>query len=182
MTIDTSPRFLACLPFILREEGGYSNDAHDPGGMTMKGIIQREYDAYRSAHGEPHQWVKNISDDELHDIYFGSYWLPHCPDLPIGLDLSYFDLCVNGGPMRATVTLQRALGIKDDGQWGPMTALAVTGATKDIISAIKNFAIQREKFYRSLSTFRYFGPGWIGRTNRCVTASIAMAQQAGAIA
>ena len=43
------PRFLACLPFTLKEEGGYSNDAHDPGGKTMEGIIQREYDRYRSS-------------------------------------------------------------------------------------------------------------------------------------
>jgi lysozyme family protein len=26
------------------EEGGYFNDAHDPGGMTMEDIIQKEYD------------------------------------------------------------------------------------------------------------------------------------------
>lgn len=182
MMIETSPRFLACLPFTLQEEGGYSNDAHDPGGMTMKGIIQREYDAYRSAHNQPHQWVKNISDDELHDIYFSSYWLPHCPSLPVGLDLSYFDLCVNGGPLRATVELQRALEIVDDGQWGPLTTLAVTGAAHDIISAIKNYAIQREKFYRSLSTFKYFGSDWVGRTHRCESASITMAHQAGIVA
>lgn len=173
MPIETSPRFLACLPFVLKEEGGYSNDAHDPGGMTMKGIIQREYDRYRSAHGLPHQWVHNISDDELHDIYFGEYWLPHCPDLPPGLDLSNFDLCVNGGPMRSTVTLQRALGIHDDGQWGPQTAAAVA-RIGDVKLVIKAFASERERFYRSLSTFKYFGKGWTGRTYRCEAASLAM--------
>jgi lysozyme family protein len=177
MAIETSPRFLACLPFVLKEEGGYSNDAYDPGGMTMEGIIQREYDRYRSAHGQPHQWVKNISEDEMHDIYFGEYWLPHCPSLPPGLDLSYFDLCVNGGPMRATVTLQRALGIRDDGQWGPETSTKVANIA-DVTSIIQNFAAARERFYRSLSTFRYFGVGWIGRTHRCAAASIAMAHAA----
>lgn len=177
MTIETSPRFLACLPFVLQEEGGYSNDPHDRGGMTMKGIIQREYDAYRSAHGLPHQWVKNISEDEVTDIYFRSYWLPHCPDLPIGLDLSFFDLCVNGGPMQATHTLQQALDITADGRWGPLTALAVSGASHDVVDSIQSYASWREKFYRSLKTFRYFGTDWIGRTHRCAAASIAMVKQ-----
>ena len=176
MAIETSPRFLACLPFVLKEEGGYSNDAHDSGGMTMDGIIQREYDRYRSSHGQPHQWVKNISDDEMHDIYFGEYWLPHCPTLPPGLDLSYFDLCVNGGPMRATVTLQRALGIHDDGQWGPQTTAAITNIGS-INLVIKAFASERERFYRSLKNFKYFGKGWTGRTYRCEAASLAMVAQ-----
>jgi len=171
--IETSPRFLACLPFVLKEEGGYSDDAHDPGGMTMRGIIQREYDRYRSAHGLPHQWVKDISDDELYDIYFGEYWLPHCPLLPVGLDLSYFDLCVNAGPMRATVTLQRALGIADDGQWGPKTAAAVANIGSPAL-VIRAYASDRERFYRSLSTFRYFGKEWLGRTSRCEIAALAM--------
>jgi lysozyme family protein len=175
MAIETSPQFLVCLPFVLEEEGGYSNDAHDPGGMTMKGIIQREYDRYRSAHGLPHQWVKHISDDEVHDIYFGEYWLPHCPSLTAGVDLSYFDLCVNGGPMRATVTLQRAIGIHDDGQWGPKTVDAVAHIG-DPVLVIQNFAAVRERFYRSLSTFRYFGAGWLSRTHRCAYKAISMAR------
>ena len=174
MAIETSPRFLACLPFVLKEEGGYSNDAHDPGGMTMEGIIQREYDRYRSAHNLPHQWVKNISTDEMHDIYFGEYWLPHCPVLPAGLDLSFFDLCVNGGPMRATHTLQVALGIHADGQWGPQTAGAVK-TIKDIEIAIRAYSTERERFYRSLTNFKYFGRDWIGRTERCEVASVKMA-------
>lgn len=174
MAIETSPRFLACLPFTLKEEGGYSDDPHDPGGKTMEGIIQREYDRYRSAHGLPLQWVKLISNDEMQDIYFGEYWLPHCPDLPAGLDLSFFDLCVNGGPFRAIVTLQRAMGIPDDGQWGPFTAGAAKGI--DSVSAtIRRYAAERERFYRSLKTFVYFGKGWIGRTERCLAASLAMA-------
>src|ERR1700728_3806781 len=114
----TSPRFLACMPFVLKEEGGYSNDAHDSGGMTMHGIIQREYDRYRKSKGLPLQWVKNISVDEQNEIYWTEYWLPHCPDLPPGLDLSFFNIAVNGGPTRATHLLQRALGVGDDGICG----------------------------------------------------------------
>ena len=41
MTIQTnftpSVRFLACMPFILKEEGGYSNTPGDHGGTTVGG-------------------------------------------------------------------------------------------------------------------------------------------------
>lgn len=164
--LGTDPQFEKCLPDMLVQEGGYSNDAHDPGGMTMFGIIQREYDADRRAWGLPTQWVNKISPDEYRTIYYTKYWLPHCPDLPAGLDLEFFDLCVNGGPHRAIVTLQRVLAIPADGQWGPQTADAVTtlqaaGFPRDAIVAYRD---QREAFYHSLGTFRFFGKGWIRRS------------------
>lgn len=164
--LGTDPQFEKCLPDVLVQEGGYSNDAHDPGGMTMYGIIQREYDAKRRSWGLPTQWVKNISADEYRTIYYGDYWLPHCPDLPAGLDLEFFDLCVNGGPHRAVVTLQRALAIHADGVWGPMTTDAVTTmvAAGNPMRTIADFKDQREAFYRSLSTFKFFGKGWIRRS------------------
>ncbi|WP_346656139.1 glycosyl hydrolase 108 family protein [Bradyrhizobium sp. dw_78] len=53
--VDTSEntRFAICLPFTLKQEGGNSDDPHDPGGRTHKGIIQREYDKYRRSKGLP---------------------------------------------------------------------------------------------------------------------------------
>jgi lysozyme family protein len=171
--VETSPRFLACMPFILREEGGYSNDPNDPGGMTMHGIIQREYDKYRRSKGLPAQWVEKISVDEQNEIYWTDYWLPHCPELATGLDLSFFNIAVNGGQLEATRLLQRALGITADGIWGGITDLAVRGAD-NIGELIDAFANDEEKFYRGLTKFQYFGRGWIARAERCRTASLNM--------
>ena len=42
-----SDNFQRCLTVTLKWEGGYSNHPDDPGGPTMRGIIQREYDAWR---------------------------------------------------------------------------------------------------------------------------------------
>lgn len=165
--IGTDPQFEKCLPDILVQEGGYSNDAHDPGGMTDDGIIQREYDLDRRAWGLPTQWVKNITPDEYRTIYYTKYWLPYCPELPDGLDLEFFDLSVNGGPHRAIVTLQRVLGIGADGQWGMLTSTAVSklsGSNTAIDQAIVAYKTQREAFYRSLGTFRFFGKDWIRRS------------------
>lgn len=35
--------FAPALTAVLRHEGGYSNHPDDPGGPTMKGVIQRVY-------------------------------------------------------------------------------------------------------------------------------------------
>jgi lysozyme family protein len=155
-------KFEKCLPDTLVQEGEYSNDAHDPGGMTMEGIIQKEYDLKRKQWRLPTQWVKKISKDEVRTIYYTDYLQPYCPQLPAGLDLEFFDLNVNGGQHRAVVTLQQALFIRDDGDFGPATQLAVEHCNVD--RAIKGFCAHREAFYKSLTTFKYFGKDWIRRS------------------
>lgn len=174
-----SPRFLACMPFVLQEEGGYSNDAHDPGGMTMHGIIQREYDVYRRSKGLSPQWVKNISVDEQNDIYFNQYWLPHCPLLPVGLDLSVFNINVNGGPTRGTHLLQSTLSIASDGVWGDDTTKHVAAIQPGTVPAlVDRFADIEKAWYRGLANFKYFGNDWIGRAERCRALSVKMATEA----
>jgi hypothetical protein len=73
---------------------------------------------------------------------------------------------VNGGQHRAIVTLQRVLGIDADGQWGPKTDDAVTTliAAGNIPKAIEDFKNQREAFYCSLPTARYFLKDWLRRS------------------
>ena len=78
-------RFNKCWPFVLIEEcpfpndwsnpKNFSNDRFDPGGKTMCGIIQREYDQYRKHHGLLVQDVRKISKDEGTDIYLNIYYL-----------------------------------------------------------------------------------------------------------
>jgi lysozyme family protein len=176
----TDARFEICLPFTLAQEGGRSNDAHDPGGRTDDGIIQREYDLYRRSKSMPLQSVFDISVGEYTEIYFDSYWLPHCPALPAGLDMQFFDLAVNGGPFEATKILQRALISANllapntaDGFFGPKTSEAIN-SVPDVSVIIKMFGLCREKFYRSLSTFQYFGGDWIRRTYEITAHSLAM--------
>ena len=173
--MQTSPQFEACLPYTLAQEGGNSNDPHDPGGRTHKGIIQREYDRYRRSKGLLLQSDYLMSDDEVREIYWTEYWLPHCPALAPGLDLSYFDNCVNEGPYRANVLLQRALSVQADGVWGPLTSAALEG--RDATTIIIRYGQARESFYRSLNTFQFFGKGWLRRVRDIQTASLAMAKK-----
>src|SRR5271155_1154973 len=118
----TDKRFEACMPFVLKEEGGYSNTPGDHGGATNFGIIQVEYNAYRHLKGLPLQSVHAITPDEYREIYWTSYWQPHCPELPDGLNLSVFNINVNGGSGRGTKLLQQVMGTAVDGLWGPATS------------------------------------------------------------
>lgn len=164
------------MPYTLTEEGGYSNDAHDPGGMTMNGIIQREYDRWRAAKDLPTRWVREITPDEVHAIYFAWYWLPYSPLLPAGLDLCFFDTCVNNGLHAAIVLMQRMLGLEDDGLFGPKTknaASLVYNANVNVVSdLIKLYCVKRGTYYRSLRNFVYFGNGWMKRNSHIEGAAL----------
>jgi lysozyme family protein len=173
VTALSDPRFAACWPNTLIQEcplpsdwsnpRNFSNDAYDPGGETMCGIIQREYDVYRKSKGLPLQDVNKISRDEGADIYYNSYWLPECPQLVSGLDMQFFDEAVNGGPSAATRLLQLTLGITPDGEWGPQTEAAVKAITEPA-KVVETFTSQRAAWYRRLRGFQYFGTDWERRT------------------
>lgn len=172
------PAFERCLPFTLKEEGGYSNDPHDRGGMTMEGIIQREYDKWRRARGLPTRWVKNIAPDEMRTIYRDEYWLPECAKCPAGLDLCLFDTNVNNGVHAGVVLLQRALGnVSVDGMFGDETTgslLRLKLDNKALHIAITRFYQVRRAYYLSLADARYFSRDWLRRDLNIEQEALAM--------
>lgn len=182
MLMVSSPAFDACLPFILQEEGGYSNTPGDHGGATNYGIIQREYDIYRHGMGLPLQSVHLITTGEYREIYWQSYWQPHCPELPPGLNLSVFNINVNGGPGRGARLLQQCLAIAVDGVWGQQTTQAVSDLTAsgNILRVIAEFHDDERAFYQAIINHdpsqRKFAKDWFGRNDRCEKLSLAMAQ------
>jgi lysozyme family protein len=183
--VGTDPEFDKILPFTEIQEGpvpwvsgpapakDFSNDLHDPGGATEEGIIQNEYIRKRRQWGLLIQSDKLMSKDEERTIYFTDYWMPHCPTLPHGLDLEFFDLNVNGGETRAVKTLQRALSVTQDGLWGSGTQTALNAeiakGEPEVRALIEAYKVDREAFYRSLSTYRYFGGDWIRRSEEIAT-------------
>ena len=174
----TSKEFEACLPFILKEEGGYSNTPGDHGGATNFGIIQVNYNIYRHTNGLPLQSVKLISAQEYHAIYWENYWQPNCPKLPAGLNLSVFNINVNGGSGRGTRILQQCLHIDVDGVWGPATDKAVT-TISNLRALIMAFHDNERNFYQSILSHDRsqlkFASDWFGRNDRCERASLALA-------
>jgi lysozyme family protein len=186
-------RFDVCIPFTLIEEcplpndwnnpRNYSDDVGDSGGPTMCGITHVEYDLWRKSHGLPVQDVRKMTHDEGFAIYKNSYWLPYCPNLPIGLDLQFFDSAVNMGSGRAVKLLQASLGVGVDGDWGPKTTAAVTLITPATLPGIiKDETNQRAATYRSFGGYARFGKDWIGRDYRIGKEALTMAGSKGATA
>jgi lysozyme family protein len=142
------------LAFVLRAEGGYTNDPAGRGGPTNKGVLQREYDQYRRKNGLPAADVRDILNAEVEDIYLHDYWLAgRCDRMPWPVSLAHFDACVNTGVTQAAKFLQRTVGTRDDGLIGPLTLGALTVALErespDALAA--RLARQRISFYRELA-------------------------------
>jgi lysozyme family protein len=168
--------FPHALRLVLVDEGGLDDDPHDHGGRTAHGITQREYDGYRARHGQPAQDVWRITPAEYTEIYHDRYWMPWCDRLPAGMDYAFFDACVNAGPAQAARTLQRALGLRADGNMGDVTLAAAKAAGEQNTEAlIHAFCEARRQFYRALAQFPRYGRGWLARVDHVEKAAKAMA-------
>ena len=98
-----SKRFKAFLDFVLACEGGYSNNPNDLGGETNFGITSRTYSDFRKSKGLSLRSVKEISMDEIEEIYYKKYYLASGTDKidDFRLALIHFDTAVNMGVARA---------------------------------------------------------------------------------
>jgi lysozyme family protein len=171
-TTPGNPSFERALEFVLKSEGGYINHPHDRGGKTNKGILQRVYDKYRDDKQADRRDVREISDEEVEDIYYNEYWVPgRCYKFPWPLYAVHFDGCVNTGVGQAGKFLQRAVGAHADGAIGPKTIMAYEDKVKDIgVDAIVAHILeQRAGFYKLLveldPTQKSFINGWNNRLN-----------------
>lgn len=157
------------LALVLKFEGGYVNDPDDPGGETNKGIIKKVYDKYRQQRDLPVRSVKEITDEEIEDIYTENYWdAGQCPQLPPKLAVVHFDSCVNVGVTQAAKFLQRSLGVKDDGKVGSNTLSAAW--LVDVNKVVIVYLEKRRAFYRYLADSKpklvKFLKGWLKRVDQ----------------
>jgi len=162
--------------FVQKEEGGYVHDLADSGGATMAGVTQNTYNLYRRSRKLELQPVRMITKAERRDIFEGIWRDCRASALPAGLGLFHFDFAVNAGNKRAAITLQRALGVADDGIIGPRTLQAANDTT-NTEKIIIDYAELRRGFYRNLAAARpkdkKFLKGWLLRTNRAERAALA---------
>jgi lysozyme family protein len=168
--------FLRCLRFVLKWEGGLSNDPDDRGGLTNRGITQATYDRYRKAKGLPTQSVAKITDAEVWEIYWRFYWQPvKADEFPYPLALAIFDTGVNMGVGTAIKLLQRAINdlvpkerwIAVDGVIGEQTLKAAKTLDAKRL-ALQLCARREERYYaivRANPTQQKFLRGWLNRLN-----------------
>lgn len=145
--------FLRAYTASLGHEGGYVDHPKDRGGPTNKGVTQKTYDAFRATKKLASQPVKEITEDEIGEIYYQGYWRPaKCALVPNEAMASLvFDAAINHGPNRAIRLLQQAARLaarECDGKWGRKTAAAVAKAAEDAIGFADDYLLARERFYR----------------------------------
>lgn len=99
--------FKKALKFVLKWEGGYVNNKYDKGGATNKGITQYTYNNWLKSFGLAKRDVKNISQNEVEQIYYTNYWLKaKCGTMSEKFAILVFDTAVNMGLARAKQFLQ----------------------------------------------------------------------------
>lgn len=129
-----SEHFERAVAFVLRHEGGYTNDNRDPGGETKFGISKRAY---------PHLDIKGLTEAEARAIYRRDYWeKAGCGLLEWPMSLVVFDTAVNCGVKKAVELWDRTFN------WTDYLFLRL-----ELYSVLAGGSIQRAAFLR----------GWINR-------------------
>jgi len=137
----------------LSVEGGYVNDANDPGGETKFGISKRSY---------PELDILNLTREDAIAIYHRDFWSVINGDrLPASLGYQLFDFAINSGCSTAIRYLQRAVRVADDGYWGPISQIAVDAMSEsDLVMALN---AERLDFMTRLNNWKHHGKGWARR-------------------
>lgn len=150
---DTDVTFEQAVAVVIFHEGDYVFDRNDPGGETKYGISKRAY---------PNIDIRALTVDKAKQIYKSDYWdRLHCDKLPTLLRLMVFDCAVNQGVARASLFLQRSLGVTGDGVLGPITFQALNGVNP--LQVLIDYAKLRHDAYTKNPTWRYYGAGWSKR-------------------
>jgi lysozyme family protein len=89
--------YLAVVPYVLNSEGGYSNNIHDLGGPTNRGIAWNYNKEILLAMGVTD--VKNLTKEQALQIYYVKYWQASLSNTIPDKRLAYmhFDAAVNQG-------------------------------------------------------------------------------------
>jgi len=164
--------FKECLDLVLKSEGGWVDNALDPGGETNLGVTKAVWEEWV---GHPVESLKNLTKDDVAPLYELKYWRPCYGEvLPRGLDFVVFSMAVNAGPGRAVKLLQSTIGCVPDGVIGPRTRRLISNGNS--ATFIAQFSETRREYYRTLKTFPIFGKGWLSRVDHEETEALNMAK------
>lgn len=137
---------------VIGHEGGYVNHPYDPGGETNWGISKRSY---------PDVDIKNLTRDDAKKLYYNDFWLPIRGVSHDSIRFQVFDAAFNHGFGNAIRILQRAVGVADDGYWGPISQDAYDATQEN--DTLFRFLAYRLRFFTKLRQFDTFGRGWCNR-------------------
>ncbi len=159
--------FVRAHAFVAAHEGGFQADPRDPGNWTGGGVGRGECRGTNwgiSARAYPAVDIRALTREQAAALYRRDYWdRVRGDELPPPLALLVYDFAVLAGVSRAAKTLQRVLGVAQDGVIGPATLAAVgryAGRGTDLCAA---YLGARLVFLTGLPTWPTFGAGWAKR-------------------
>lgn len=164
--------------YVLKNEGGYSDDLDDPGGATNYGITQKELESCHKSLRLPKD-VKNLTIEDAYKYYKYKWDSNHYDDINSQkIAIKLFDLCVNLGTYESTIILQRAINacaygfnLKEDGILGQKTIYAVNSLHIDnkdelLLNNIRKQAVHvYELIIKNKPQLKKFEKGWLKRAN-----------------
>lgn len=150
---------------LLAHEGGFTKNPADRGNWTSGRIGVGKLNGTKygiSAMAYPHVDIKNLTWEQAKAIYLDDFWNSlKANQLADGVAFQLLDFAINSGISNAIRALQRAIGVKDDGVFGPASLAAVnTLSESDLIMLI---LAERLDFMASISSWVEFGRGWARR-------------------
>lgn len=110
----------------------------------------------------PHLDIKNLTRDEAKEIYRSDFWYAiHASKLHDGVAFQLLDFAINSGVSTAIRAFQRALGVADDGNWGPVSQAAADAMSET--DQIMRVLAERLDFMTRLKNWQNHGKGWARR-------------------
>jgi lysozyme family protein len=148
--------FADAIARVLKEEGGLTDDPSDPGGLTNWGWSLNENPDLTA------EQIRTMTRDQAAARYKARFWdVVDGDNLPGDLGWQILDFAVNAGLGTAIRKAQEAVGVADDGRWGPATKAAVAAYSVPLFGL--KFAAAKVRYYTKLTTFARFGAGWMNR-------------------
>ena len=155
--VDLNKYFSKSMEF----EGGFTNDANDPGGATKYGICRKYYPELT------YDDVYNLSKKQAFYYYKRDYWDRYsCAKVSKHVQFLFFDTVLHQGGDFATRMMQRITGATIDGILGDETAtLSKVVNLDEFAQERKNRCLERIKENSDLNEFL---GGWYNRINKAL--------------
>lgn len=172
--------FSYAVQYVLDNEGVFSNDRYDAGGMTRYGITHGTLAAYQQRTGRLRGvHISALSRFQAVEIYKAMYW--RFDDVKSRmLATKLFDMTVNYGLNPAVEIAQKAVNftlgwdeLTVDGLWGPRTQQAINALGANAEDRLRLFKaivlFSADKYIRIVfanKTQVTFIDGWLSRAVR----------------
>jgi|SRR3990167_1681605 len=141
---------------LMGHEGGEVDNSSDPGGYTKYGISKRSY---------PGEDIAAMTKERAKIIFRRDFWdRINADNLTDGIAWQAVDFAYHSGPETAVRYLQRALGVADDGVWGPVSQAATEAMSEP--DTIMRLVAWRLDYMTRLKNWSNAGRGWVRRMAR----------------